>query len=151
MSEISLTFVKMSVWFVDFPLCSCSMLWCYHKGLAACWPQVPWTGFDLILSVMSWFSQLLLFNAVVIFFISSWNSGNQGWRFSVEAKMGWLSEGVAAGGFEVVLAAAGLAVVVAAGNVYFRTRGSRLLPWGVLAWLLGKVFFWWGFFSSLVE
>ena len=29
--------------------------------------------------------------------------------------MGWLSEGVAAGGFKVVLVAAGLAVVVAAG------------------------------------
>ena len=31
--------------------------------------------------------------------------------------MGWLSEGVAAGGFEVVLVAAGLAVVMAAGSL----------------------------------
>ena len=54
---------------------------------------------------------------MVIFFISSWNSGNQSGRFNVAANMGWLSEGVAGGGFEVVLVVAGLAVVMAASSL----------------------------------
>ena len=54
---------------------------------------------------------------MVIFFISSWNSGNQSGRFNVAANMGWLSEGVAGGGFEVVLVVAALAVVMAAGSL----------------------------------